>query len=427
MQEAVQQAARCLVLSALALAGFGCRDAAQETNRLDSGADSPTSSTTDSAGVKIVRISDLQDLDLPELNRRLLHSTLADLELYRVTGAVFLTDSLLAVANAGSSQVLLLDQQGSLLERRGRQGEGPGEYVDIAWIGVDAEGTLTVFDDRLRRITFLDAAGSATGVRRVEVTEALVPLVGLASGEFLAVVETRPFRPLGLQRGPLFLVLIDDAGAVVDTLGRWAGKQRHVTPDRMIEVGFAATALYAGRGRHAAIATTDSLDVTLYESSTPLTRIRGGHSPRRVTSGEKEAWTELVLDLYPEAVRPAQRRTLEQSTVRDTYPAFGALKVAADGAIWIGGYADLDDAERNWTVLRRDGVPLGRLSLPVYRPELLKVRETGVSGWAPVELETTIPSASHELLDVAADRIAVLRTSELGEEFVEVYAIDLPR
>ncbi|MCY3601420.1 MAG: hypothetical protein OXN85_15740, partial [Gemmatimonadetes bacterium] len=79
MQEAVQQAARCLVLSALALAGFGCRDAAQETNRLDSGADSPTSSTTDSAGVKIVRISDLQDLDLPELNRRLLHSTLADL------------------------------------------------------------------------------------------------------------------------------------------------------------------------------------------------------------------------------------------------------------------------------------------------------------------------------------------------------------
>ena len=223
------------------------------------------------------------------------------------------------------------------------------------------------------------------------------------------------------------LVVVDDAGAVVDTLGQWAGKQRHVTPDRMIPVGFAATALYAGRGPHAVLATTDSLDVTLYEASTPLTRIRSGHTPRQVTSREKEAWTELVLDLYPEAVRPAQRRTLEQSTVRDTYPALGALKVAADGAVWIGGYTALDDAERNWTVLRRDGVPLGRLSLPVYRPELLKVRESGITGWAPVELETTIPSASHELLDVAEDRIAVLRTSELGEEFIEVYAIDPPR
>lgn len=423
----MRQAARCLVLSALVLAGFGCRDASQRTDRSVPGANPPAMSTTDSAGVGVVRISDLQEIDLPELNRRLLYSTSADVELYQASSAVFLTDSSLAVANRGSSQILLLDPRGRLLERRGREGEGPGEYADIAWIGIDAMGGLTVFDRRLRRITFLDARGSVTGIRRVEVTEALVPLVGLASGEFLAVVETRPFRPLGLQRGPLFLVVVDEAGVVADTLGQWAGKQRHVTPDRMIAVGFAATTLYAGRGPYAVLATTDSLDVVLYEASTPLTRIRGGHSPRQVTSEEQEAWTELVLDLYPEAVRPAQRRTLEQSTVRNTYPAVGALKVAADGAIWIGGYAGLDDAQRNWTVLRRDGTPLGRLSLPVYRPELLKVRESGITGWAPVELETTIPSASHELLDVTADRIAVLRSSALGVEVIDVYAIELPR
>ena len=423
----MQQTARCLILSTLALAGFGCRDASRESGRLDPGADSAISSTVDSAGVEIVSISDLRDFDLPEMDRRLLYSTSADVELHQVAGAVFLPDSSLAVANGGSSQVLLLDSRGNILERRGREGEGPGEYVDIAWIGVGADGVLIVFDDRLRRFTFLDAQGVVTGVRRIEVTEAFVPLAGLPGGEFIAVVETRPFRPLGLQRGPLFLVVVDRAGAVADTLGRWAGKQRYVTPDRMIAVGFAATALYAGRGPHAALATTDSLDVTLYEASAPLTRIRGGHSPRQVTSREREAWTELALDVYPEAVRPAQRRTLEQSAVRDTHPAVGALKVAADGAIWIGGYAGLDDVERNWTVLRRDGTPLGRLRLPVYRPELLKVRESGITGWALVEMETTIPSASHELLDVAADRIAVLRTSELGEEFIEVYEIELPR
>ncbi len=423
----MRQSAGCLILSALVLAGFGCRDAGRERDGLDSGADTPATSTLDSAGVAIVRIAGLQELALPGLNRRQLYSTSEEVDLHQVAGAVFLPDSSLAIANGGSSQVLLLDPLGSVLERAGREGEGPGEYVDIAWIGVGADGMLAVFDGRLRRFTFLDARGSVTGIRRIDVTEALVPLAGLASGEFLAVVETRPFRSLGFQRGPLFLVVVDQAGAVVDTLGRWAGKERYVTPDRMIEVGFAATALYAGRGPYSVLATTDSLDVALYEAATPLTRIRGSHSPRPVTSREKEAWIELVLDLYPESVRPAQRRTLEQSRVRDTYPAFGALRVSADGAIWLGGYTGLDDAERSWTVLRRDGVPLGRLGLPVYRPELLKVRESGITGWAPVELETTIPSASHELLDVAADRIAVLRTSELGEEFIEVYEVELPR
>lgn len=135
----------------------------------------------------------------------------------------------------------------------------------------------------------------------------------------------------------------------------------------------------------------------------------------------------LVLDRYPEDMRPAQRRTLEQSRVRDTYPAFGALKVGADGLVWIGDYARLDDLERVWTVLRPDGRPVGVLGLPVYRPELLRIRGGGVTGWALVEYETTIPSARHELLDVTGGRIAVLRTGELGEEFIEVHEIGIPR
>ena len=126
-------------------------------------------------------------------------------------------------------------------------------------------------------------------------------------------------------------------------------------------------------------------------------------------------------------MRPAQRRTLEQSRVRDTYPAFGALKVGADGLVWIGDYGRLDDLERGWTVLRPDGRPVGVLSLPVYRPELLRIRGGGVTGWAAVEHETTIPSARHELLDVAGGCVAVLRTAELGEEFIEVYEVEVSR
>ena len=54
-------------------------------------------------------------------------------------------------------------------------------------------------------------------------------------------------------------------------------------------------------------------------------------------------------------------------------------------------------------------------------------RVRGGSRQAALELETSIPSASHELLDVAAGRIAILRTGEMGEEFIEVYGVELPR
>jgi len=280
-----------------------------------------------------------------------------------------------------------------------------------------------VYDRRLRRFTFLDPVGRVTGIQSIEVNNEIVPLVRFTTGEFLAVLETRPFHPLGLQRAPLFLVVVNQVGAVVDTVGRWAGKERYVTEDRMIQVGFAATTLYAGRGSHAVLATTDSLDVTLFEGSAPLSRISGGYSPRVVSSVEKEAWIELYLDRYPEEVRPTQRQRLEQSTVRDSYPAFGALKVDADGTIWIGSYTSLDDLVRRWTVIGADGSPVGALSLPVYRPELLRIRRGAITGWASIEHETTIPSARHELLDVFAGLIAVMRTGELGEEFVEVHEV----
>ena len=414
------------ILATLTTAALGCGEASDEPGRSGSAMASATVSTTDSAGVDIVHIPDLGALDLPELLLTLLYSTAADIELYHVVGAVFLPDSSLAIADRGSSEVVFLDRQGRERQRTGREGEGPGEYVDMARIGVDAGGTLSVFDDRLQRFTFLDTEGGVTGVQRIQLNEAYVPLVHLAGGGFVSVLETRPFRPLGLQRGPLFLVVFDQAGEVVDTLGRWAGKERRVSPDQMTAVGFGATTLYAGGGSHAVLATTDSVDVTLYEGSVPLTRIRGGHALREVTSDEKEAWTDLYLEVFPEDLRPSQRQVLEQAGVRDTYPAIGALKVDADGAIWLGGYPRLDDVERSWTVLGPDGIPVGRLSLPVYRAELLRVRDSGITGWAALELETTIPSTSHELLDVAAGRMAVLRTGDMGEEFIEVYAVELP-
>jgi hypothetical protein len=94
--------------------------------------------------------------------------------------------------------------------------------------------------------------------------------------------------------------------------------------------------------------------------------------------------------------------------VRGTYPAYGALVIDASGRIWIGEYVGLTEDERRWTVFGVDGRPIGRLSLPVFRPE-----------W--IEVENSIPGfLTHELLDATGDRIAILRKDSLDVQYIEV-------
>ncbi|MDE0075345.1 MAG: 6-bladed beta-propeller [Gammaproteobacteria bacterium] len=379
--------------------------------------------------MSIATIPNLHALDLPELGLTLLHSTLEGLDLVEVVGAVLLPDSSLVIADKASPNLTFLHPDGSLRARVGRAGEGPGEYTEISRIGLTRDGSLFAYDRALRRFTFLDREGGVIGVQRSGCTAAtgeVVPLADVNGQGFIGVLETRPDLPPGVQRGPLFLVACAGIEESLDTLGEWAGKERHVAPNQWTAVGFGRSALYDGRGGRTVVGANDSLDLTLYEGSAVRTRVRGGSSLRRVTPAEREEWTSLYLEMFPEIVRADRRRRLEQSEIRDAYPAFGSIKVDADGGMWIGDYAKLSDDRRLWTVLGEDGTPVASIHLPVFRPDWLQIREGSITGRALVEWEVTIPSPVHELLDIADDRIVVLRKDELGREFVEVYEVEMP-
>lgn len=408
---------------------FGCRDVPEPDPRLGPGADARPVSVVDSAGVSIATIPDLHGLDLPELGLTLLHSTLDDLDLVEVVGAVLLPDSSLVIADRASPNLTFLHPDGSLRARVGREGEGPGEFSEISRIGLTSDGSLFAYDRALRRFTFLDRESGVIGVQRSGCTVAtgeVVPLADVNGQGFIGVLQTRPDLPPGVQRGPLFLVSCAGIEGSFDTLGEWAGKERHVTPNQWTAVGFGRSALYDGRGARTVVGTNDSLDLALYEGSAVRTRVRGGSSMRRVTPAEREEWTSLYLDMFPEIARADRRRRLEQSEIRDAYPAFGSIKVDAGGGMWIGDYAKLADDRRLWTVLGEDGTPVATIHLPVFRPDWLQIREGSITGRALVEWEVTIPSPVHELLDIAAGRIVVLRKDELGREFVEVYEVEMP-
>jgi hypothetical protein len=81
-------------------------------------------------------------------------------ELYRVSGAVRLTDGRIVVANSGSSELRYFDSNGDYLKSVGRRGGGPGEFTgDLKLLPYHGD-SLLVWDARLRRFSLFDLNGA---------------------------------------------------------------------------------------------------------------------------------------------------------------------------------------------------------------------------------------------------------------------------
>ena len=77
-----------------------------------------------------------------------------------VVGAAFLQDESVVVADAGRKSIHRFDKSGRYLMSFGREGSGPGEFMDLLWLRVCIDGTILVFDPALNRISMLDRTGS---------------------------------------------------------------------------------------------------------------------------------------------------------------------------------------------------------------------------------------------------------------------------
>jgi hypothetical protein len=120
---------------------------------------------TDSAGV-VIRTTGCEDAqqplgwsvdDTPEL-------TIGDggeaQEFERVLGVVALPDGGVAVLERGSREVRFFGAGGELVARRGRAGQGPGEFRAMAVVRQTGSDSVAVFDWQSRRLTVFAAQGA---------------------------------------------------------------------------------------------------------------------------------------------------------------------------------------------------------------------------------------------------------------------------
>jgi hypothetical protein len=366
----------------------------------------------DSAGQYHVSLTNLHGIAEPRAGLVGVYRTdtqPAPVELFRVTGARFLDDGSLAVGNNGSQEILVLDPEGRLNTRIGRSGEGPGEFREINRIDVDGSGALWVYDARLRRLTTFGTDGVVSGSRQLgspNPMTRLLPLSVLDDHRVIALDwESSDFTVLGARRDTTPLFVLDASGSVVDTLGEWPAQEWHYVAlsengqfrgTTRNEVGFGLTLAHSGRSGYVALGSTDSLDVVVYgRHSQPVMSVQGSGGGERVGSTELERWHADLADDASRASRTFLRTAILETPHRETYPAFGSLHLDSRHRLWIGVYPRPGQAEQRFIVLAADGTLWGVVDVP----------RTG------------------EVLDIFDDRIAILRSTEVDEEFIEVFAI----
>lgn len=131
--------------------------------------ESVASMVTDSAGITVVTHAEMQDV--LELERssgiRLGEGTeIAEL-FYQVRGGVLLPDERVAIANAGSQELLFLSSYGSLVGRFGGDGQGPEEFSNLFRLQGLPDGSVVASDPGNGRLVWVTSTGELAHSRSV--------------------------------------------------------------------------------------------------------------------------------------------------------------------------------------------------------------------------------------------------------------------
>ena len=368
----------CLVLSALVpLAACGSEDTS-----------APVAEVIDNAGVRLV-LNRLPDGPLGTGGLALDAEPMLEIgafegdslyQLYRVNGARRLTDGRLVVANAGTFEVRVYGADGRYQGAWGREGAGPGEFLEMSLVGAIGSDTSLVLDNRNRRISFMHPDEGFLGSVPLDDDVVGSPqahgvfengAVVLGGGPPRIVPRGDGLRS-GANRPPAAFYSIARDGSVATDFGEHPGFEIFT----WFRDGFisGATVLPFTRAPAAAVSadrlymgTQDSYEIRAYDTSGSLTSIiRLDQEPRPVTSSDEAAYIERQLENIDDPVQLADRRSqIEDMGMPETMPAHGRLMADALGYLWVGEYRSPADATPTpITVFDAGGKLVGRLTFP---------------------------------------------------------------
>jgi hypothetical protein len=304
-------------------------------------------------------------------------------QLFRVSGAVRLSDGRIVVGNGGSHELRYFDAQGRYLKSAGREGGGPGEFEgvgDPVPIGAD---TIAVYDWNLRRISLWDPDGNFVRSFGIQFSSGSPVAVGpLSDGNWLfsKAFSYTPGEVSTVVRDTSAYFRFDQRGELIDSIGRFPSWEYFLQGSAQAAW---ATSLPFGREFATAVASggfyhgiTDRYEILRYDSSGELERvIRKAHEPVPVGDADVERYkAERVENASSDNWRRRLERMFAEVPLPSTMPAFQTFEVDALGYLWVAEYERPGADAQRWSVFDSDGRLLGT----VETPSGLAVHQIGV-------------------------------------------------
>ncbi|HLU24600.1 MAG TPA: hypothetical protein VKZ58_02765 [Longimicrobiales bacterium] len=333
-------------------------------------------------------------------------------QLFRVTGAVRLSDGRIVIANSGTRELRFYDANGAHLHTAGREGGGPGEFASLSWLGRTGADTLLAWDGQARRLSTFDPEGNfVTSVNAgMDLPGFAVVMRGIFSdGSFVLEPGEDPLafisRGTGAIRDTVTLFRFGPDGAGLGAIGRFPGDERFVYQR---EGGFSLGDVFFGRRTFAAVrgdrlyvADNDRFEVATYAADGSLReRIRRTHKPVRVEPRHVEEARQQALAAWSEALRRQREPMIAETPARETLPAFQGFVIDRTGRLWLEEYRLPGELEGRWNVFDTDGRWLGTVQVPAG----LRILEIG---------EDYLLAAMRDDLDV--EYVRMFRIERAGE------------
>lgn len=329
-----------------------------------------------------------------------------------IVGAIPLRGGGLAVADNGSDQIRLYDEEGRHVRSMGGTGDGPGEFQSLQWIGARGD-SLLAWDSQAKRLTMFTTAGDFVGSTNVRALSGFRPTAAgvLADGTLIVTPGDSPAdmfaAPEGLYRGEWPYLAVSGDGSVRDTLFTLPSAERWLT--KTGTGGFSASIPVFGRATHVAVAgerlvtgDSEAYEILEHAPEGSIRRlIRRAHAPVPVSDADIAAEIDRRVEASPTDPPSARERllaSLETIEPRRTLPAFADLLPDDAGNLWLRDAHPSADERQAWSVFDPSGRWLGIVEMPVD----LRIRH------------------------IADDRVVATWRDELDVQYVRVHALRKP-
>lgn len=352
------------ILASCALAGWGC-----EAPRPP-----PAVSVMDSAGVRIVTSRAEVDRTFatvdPEPIVRLGGPDAGGAEaFFRIRGVRLDRQGRVWVADGQSQEIRIFEPDGSHGRTVGGRGEGPGEFLDVRFLGRLPGGAMVFWDRRTGRRTTFTEDGTLGEVTRYGRSDREIPHGydvfddGTMLAQFPTFVPAESLDPGSLLRDTTRLHRVDFEGRRADLVARslgptwlWTGREQLAIPFTMnpsFDVEEEAVHLVHGPGYR----------VKRFEDGV-LTEIYGVDRPERpvdATAGSR--YRSRFVDSLPAARREGRLEALNHPALPDLLPAYSRVLVDDAGRTWAALYT-VTREDWVWDVYGPDGEWLGQVEVP---------------------------------------------------------------